>query len=169
MRQAEVYAQEFGYLPVFERYVASGLAPFLDYYDDTRDRLWVAERPARAAGQAPGAHDVAAEHDAAGRAGARVGCIAIHHDAERPGWAKLRWFLVEAHARGSGVGARLLDTAVAFARAAGYDGIHLATCADLHAARRQYERAGFTLAWQDAAPCLWAPWTREQVWEMRLR
>jgi predicted N-acetyltransferase YhbS len=66
------------------------------------------------------------------------------------------------------VGARLLDTAVAFARAAGYDGIHLATCADLHGARRQYERAGFTLAWEDDAPCRWAPWTREQVWEMRL-
>lgn len=144
MRQAEIYAEEFSYRPVFERYVCQGLAPFMENHDATRDRLWIAEEDDR-----------------------RIGAIAVHHD-ERPGWAKLRWFFVEKEARGTGLGRRLMDGAIRFCRQAGYAGILLWTVDDLHAARRVYEASGFRLAFQDDAPCPWAPWGHEQRWELEL-
>ena len=142
-RQAVVYHDEHGYGPVFETYVAAGLHPFLAAFDASRDRMWVAEADGRP-----------------------VGCVAIQHDPDRPGWAKLRWYLVEAPARGRGVGGRLLDTALAFSREAGHDGVLLWTVDDLHAARRQYERAGFRLV--EETDCPWKPSQRQQRWELRL-
>lgn len=145
-RQAVVYAKEFGYLPVFETYLAQGLAPYLEGFDDALDRLWIAEL-----------------------AGRRVGCIAIQHDAKRPGWAKLRWFLLERGARGEGLGRKLMQAALTFSRRAGYKGVYLWTVDDLEGARRVYERAGFNLAFEDPKPCAWAPWGHEQRWEIRLK
>ncbi len=145
-RHAEIYAKEFGYLPVFDTYVAASLVPFLERFDPKRDRLWVAESGGR-----------------------RVGCIAIQHDPKRRGWAKLRWFLLEPEARGQGLGRHLMATALRFSRRAGYRGVHLYTVDDLGDARRLYEAAGFALAWQDPKPCEWAPWGHEQRWELRLR
>ena len=101
-------------------------------------------------------------------AGKPVGSITIHHDKERPGWAKLRWYYVEKEARGHGAGRMLLEAAVQFSRNAGYKGILLWTVNDLDAARRQYEKAGFRLAFEDTKPCEWAPWGREQRWELTL-
>jgi GNAT superfamily N-acetyltransferase len=144
-RQAVVYSGEFGYFPLFEIYLHEGAALFLGRFDPAKDRIWVAES-----------------------AGKPIGFIAIQHDPHRRGWAKLRWFLVEREARGHGVGRRLLKAAITFSRKAGYRGILLWTVDDLQAARALYERAGFTLAFQDAKPCAWAPWGHEQRWEKRL-
>ena len=144
-RQAVVYAKEFGYSQVFETYLHEGTAIFLRKFDPKRDRIRVAED-----------------------AGRIVGFIAIQHDPDRRGWAKLRWFLVEKDARGAGLGQRLVRSAVAFSRKAGYRGILLWTVDDLHAARRLYEANGFQLAFQDAQPCPWAPWGHEQRWDLRL-
>lgn len=144
-RHAEVYGQEFGYSDVFEDYVAASIAPFVERHDARKDAFWVAELD-----------------------GKRVGCVAVQHDKQRPGWAKLRWFLVEQAARGHGVGHALLDQALAFVRQAGYAGILLWTVDDLVAARRLYERAGFRLAFTDPTPCPWAPWGHEQRWELPL-
>ena len=129
-RQAVIYARDFGYSRVFEVYVARGLAPYMDNFDAKRDRLWVAEL-----------------------GGKPVGSVTIHHDKEKAGWAKLRWYFVEPEARGHGAGSMLLDAAVEFARGAGYQGILLWTVNDLDAARRQYERVGFKLAFQDKNTC----------------
>ena len=144
-RQAVVYAKELGYSQVFERYLHEGTAVFLGKFDAKKDRIWVAED--------------------AGRIG---GFIAIQHDPDRRGWAKLRWFLVEKEARGHGLGRRLMHAAVSFSRKAGYKGILLWTVDDLHAARRLYEATGFQLAFQDPKPCPWAPWGHEQRWELPL-
>jgi DNA-binding MarR family transcriptional regulator/GNAT superfamily N-acetyltransferase len=143
-RQAVVYAEEFGYSRVFETYVCRGLAPYLDGHDAARDRLWVAEMDGRP-----------------------VGFVAVHHVDDRPGWAKLRWFLVEREARGHGAGRRLLATALRFCRRAGYAGVFLWTVDDLHAARSLYEKAGFRLV-QQTADCPWKPGAHEQEWELRL-
>ncbi len=144
-RQAVVYAEEFGYSPVFERYVSHGLAPFLDDFDAGKDRIWMASRGAE-----------------------RLGFIAIQHDPTRRGWAKLRWFLVEKEARGLGVGRRLMQAALAFARKAGYRGVYLWTVDDLAAARRVYVTSGFVLVHEATEPCEWAPWGHEQRWELEL-
>ncbi len=140
-----MYPKEFGYAPEFETYVAKSLVPFLERADTKRERLWIAELD-----------------------GQRVGSIAIHIDTDRPGWAKLRWFLLEKEARGLGLGRRLMQTAVRFARKAGYKGIDLFTVDDLPGARKVYEATGFVLAWQDDKPCIWAPWGREQRWDLKL-
>lgn len=144
--QAVAYRDEFRYAPVFEAYLVRGLARFFEGFDPARDRFWVAEAE-----------------------GVPVGCVAVQHAPDRPGWAQMRWFLVVQAWRGRGVGRRLVEEAVAFAREAGYAGLLLWTVDDLADAARTYARAGFRLAHEATEPCAWAPWGREQRWELALR
>jgi DNA-binding MarR family transcriptional regulator/GNAT superfamily N-acetyltransferase len=143
-RQAAVYKDEFGYRPIFEYHVCEGMLPYLRNYERKRDRMWVG---------------VAGEET--------VGFVAVLHATDRPRWAQLRWFFVEKEYRGIGVGSRLLEKAVSFCKKAGYEGVFLWTVSDLDAARRLYQKAGFELA-EEKEGCNWAPWAREQRWELRL-
>ena len=59
--------------------------------------------------------------------------------------AKLRILLVDPIARGQRLGQRLVDTALQFARSAGYQRVRLWTNHPLVAARRIYLDAGFAL------------------------
>lgn len=137
-RHAHIYCNEFGYDPIFESYVAKSLPSYLDNFDPALDRIWIAYQDDQ-----------------------RVGSIAIQHD--RPGWAKLRYFLVEKEARGAGIGSKLMDAAIAFCRGK-YEGITLATVDNLVVARRHYDRAGFKLIGQ--SPCPWYDGV-EQFFELR--
>ena len=76
--------------------------------------------------------------------GENVGCVMLVKD-EQPGVARLRLLLVDPKGRGLGLGTRLVDECVSFARTAGYKKITLWTHSILTAARRVYENAGFTL------------------------
>ena len=110
-----LYAREFGLDTSFESYVAKPLAEFAM---QGAGRLWVAEQDSRV-----------------------VGSVAMVDAGEGEG--QLRWFLLVPEVRGSGLGHRLLETALAYGRERGFDRIFLWTFADLAAARGLYERAGF--------------------------
>ena len=81
--------------------------------------------------------------------------------------ARLRLLLVEPKARGLGIGRRLVDECVAFARAAGYAKMTLWTHSNLTAARKIYQDVGFAkiAEWQHAD---WGVPVTSETWEMGL-
>jgi GNAT superfamily N-acetyltransferase len=112
-----LYAREYGLDTTFEPYVAKPLAELVLAGNG---RLWVAEQGDRI-----------------------VGSIAVV-DADN-GEGQLRWFLLAPEARGSGLGRRLLDTALAYCRERRMTRVFLWSFSDLATALRLYERAGFKL------------------------
>jgi DNA-binding MarR family transcriptional regulator/GNAT superfamily N-acetyltransferase len=119
-RHAELYAQEYGWGENFEGICAQIVADFVSKYDPRRERCWIAAMD-----------------------GQNVGCVFLVKDTETV--ARLRLLLVDPVARGRGLGSKLTDECVRFARTCGYRGITLWTHSVLTAARHIYERAGFRL------------------------
>ncbi len=115
-RHAVLYAQEAGFDHSFRAVVRGVLDRFFDLGDG---RGWIAER-----------------------GGAPMGCIFCM--MEEPGWARLRLFLLEPEARGTGTGRRLFETCMAFARESGAQAMRLSTHESHRAACALYARSGWT-------------------------
>lgn len=112
-----IYGEEYGYSAAFEGYVAESFHKFLLNYNPDNDRLWCAE------------------HN-----GNIIGCIGIVGHGER---AQLRWFLINPHYRRIGLGKKLLQELLDFAKVKNYRSIYLETTSDLNKAISMYTRAGF--------------------------
>jgi DNA-binding MarR family transcriptional regulator/GNAT superfamily N-acetyltransferase len=119
-RNAAVYAEEFGWDSSYEALVARIVADYVDHRDPDDEAAWIAEID-----------------------GAPAGCVfCVRENATT---ARLRLLLVEPWARGLGIGVRLVEEVLRFARQVGYSHITLWTNDVLADARRIYQRAGFTL------------------------
>jgi DNA-binding MarR family transcriptional regulator/GNAT superfamily N-acetyltransferase len=117
---AALYAREYNWDESFEALVADIAMQFMRHHDPKREQCWIAEKDGDVVGSV----------------------FLVRHSART---AKLRLLIVDPKARGIGIGARLVDECVAFARAAGYRKLTLWTQSMLTAARHIYRRAGFRL------------------------
>ncbi len=141
-RHGLLYAREYGWDSTFEALVAQIISDFITHFDPTRERCWIAEMN-----------------------GERVGCIfLVRVDDET---AKLRMLLVEPKARGSGLGSRLVEECIRFARKAGYKKMTLWTNSVLVEARHIYQKTGFQLVSSEPQPNFGKDLVSE-TWELKL-
>jgi DNA-binding MarR family transcriptional regulator/GNAT superfamily N-acetyltransferase len=137
------YSKEYRYDERFEALVAGIVAEFVKNFDSRRERCWIAEIN-----------------------GERVGSLMLVRKSDTV--AKLRLLLVEPSARGSGIGKRLVEECVRFAKQAGYRKILLWTQSELKAARKIYEKSGFQLIKEEPHESWGRADLVAETWEMKL-
>lgn len=144
-RHAELYARDEGFDETFGALVAEIVETFLRKHDPARERGWIGHR-----------------------GDLRLGSIfCVQENPAAPEVAKLRLFLLEPEARGTGLAQRLLDTCMGFARGAGYRHMRLWTHESHRAAGRLYTRNGFALTAAQAVRSFGQD-VVEQTWERPL-
>lgn len=124
-QHGELYWREYGWNAEFEALVASIVAGMMKHHDPAWERGWIAELD-----------------------GERVGSAFVVRKSKTV--AQLRLLILAPAARGLGLGGRLTDECIAFARGKGYRKMVLWTNRNLDAARAIYARRGFTLVDSEA-------------------
>ncbi|ARP99587.1 bifunctional helix-turn-helix transcriptional regulator/GNAT family N-acetyltransferase [Pseudorhodoplanes sinuspersici] len=142
-RHGALYPAEYGWDNHIEALTAEIVAGFLKNFDPARERCWIAEMD-----------------------GEPVGSIFLVRDSDAV--ARVRLLIVDPKARGLGIGRRLVEEAIAFARTAGYSSITLWTHKVLTAARMIYVKAGFKLVEEWVHDEFGKPETSE-TWQLDLR
>lgn len=141
-RHGAIYWDEYRWNEQYEAMVAELIGRFVREKDSSRERGWIAEAD-----------------------GERLGSIFITRKSDQE--AQLRFFFLVAHARGRGLGQRLIAECLRFARRAGYRAISLWTSQSLVAARKLYARAGFQLVHAEPTHSFGQDWISE-TWSMEL-
>jgi DNA-binding MarR family transcriptional regulator/predicted N-acetyltransferase YhbS len=141
-RHGALYAAEYGFDETFEHLVARIVADYAESHDAEREAAWIAEVDGQPAGSV----------------------LCVRKDDET---AQLRLLLVEPSARGLGIGGRLVEECLEFARRAGYRQIMLWTQDCLVEAGRIYARTGFRLV-KDGKHHSFGRDLVEQIWSRSL-
>lgn len=141
-QHGEIYAREYGWNSEFEALVADIGAKLLKNFDPQWERGWIAEVD-----------------------GERAGSVFVVRQS--PAVAKLRLLILTEGARGFGLGGRLTDECIAFARARGYRKMVLWTNSCLQAARAIYAKRGFRLVKSEDYRGFGQDLTGE-TWELKL-
>jgi len=141
-QHGEIYAREYGWNSDFEALVADIAAQFLRKLQPAWERCWIAELD-----------------------GERVGAVFVVRKSATT--AQLRMLILSPKARGLGLGARLTDECIAFARAKGYRKMVLWTNSCLAAARGIYAARGFKLVKSEPYEGFGQQLVGE-TWELRL-
>lgn len=143
-QHGEIYAREYQFTSGFEALVADIAAKFIRDFDPAGERAWIAEVD-----------------------GERMGSVFVVRQS--PTVAKLRLLILRPEARGLGLGGRLVDECIAFARDNGYRKMVLWTNGHLHAARAIYESRGFRLARSETLEADYCPHPLvSETWELKL-
>jgi len=113
------YKNEYGYGIEFETYVAEGLVEFYQQYDPEKDRVWICEHESE-----------------------MVGFLLLMHRGDA---AQLRYFILQPEYRGIGLGNKLMNLYMDFAKYKKYKSTYLLTTDELLASAHLYKKFGFKL------------------------
>jgi DNA-binding MarR family transcriptional regulator/N-acetylglutamate synthase-like GNAT family acetyltransferase len=143
-QHGELYAREYGFGPGFEALVAEIAAGYLRHFDPEWEKGWIAELD-----------------------GERAGSVFVVRKS--PTVAQLRLLILRPEARGLGLGGRLVDACIAFARERGYRKLVLWTNGHLDAARAIYRSRGFECVSSEPLEADYHPGLTSETWELKLR
>ncbi|KAJ3496913.1 hypothetical protein NLG97_g2313 [Lecanicillium saksenae] len=143
-RHGVLYSELCGWGTEFEAWVAQIMSSFIINYDPERERCWIAEKGGRFQGSV-------------------MVC-----KGDSPDTAKIRVLLVEPEARGLGLGKKLSQMCIDFAREKGYKKVTLVTQSNLAAARGIYSGMGFVCTRSAPSEHFEAAHSQEETWELQL-